>query len=128
MESILEHREVRRALRWFADYARHLESAIPLFVEGGPDALWQERALELDVTLRGLDLDSLREAAFSDEGKKRTASLQRAQEGFESAIQGRLEELSDMMAKANRGQRGLLGYAEAGHLTRSSALYIERQL
>jgi len=128
MENVTKHREVRRALRWFADYARHLEAAIPLFGEGGPDAPWQARALELDVTLRGLDLDSLREAAFSDEGKKCTATLQRAQEGFEAAIHGRLEELGDMMAKANRGQRGLLGYAEAGHRSRSSALYIERQL
>jgi len=121
-------REVRRALRWFEDYAEHLEAAVPQFLDGGPGPVWQERAKQLDATLRDLDVDCLREAAFSDEGKVCTAALQRAQQGFEAAIHGRLEELGGMITQARRGRRGLLGYATVGHLTRSSALYIERQL
>jgi len=81
----------------------------------------------LDITLRDLDIECLRDAAFSAEGKVSTASLKRAQEGFEAALTGRLATLSDMISGARRGQRGLLGYARAGSLTRSSALYIERQ-
>ncbi len=121
-------REVRRALRWFEDYAEHIEAAIPQFLDGGPGAVWQERAEQLDTTLRDLDVECLREAAFSDEGKVRTAALRRAQAGFEAAIHSRLGELGDMISQAHRGRRGLLGYAKVGHLTRSSALYIERQL
>ena len=120
--------EVRRALRWFGDYARHLELAIPMFLEGGPDADWQERARELDSLLRDIEPDSLRVAAASTEGKERTASLQRVQVRFETAIHSRLADLGGMIATARRGQRGLLGYASAGKLTRSSAQYIERQL
>ena len=120
--------EVRRALRWFDDYARHLEEGVPLFVDGGPGPDWQDRARELDATLRDIHVDSLREAAFSPEGRERTASLQKAQEAFEIAIHGRLATLSEMMSQAQHGKRGLLGYARAGNLTRSSALYIERQL
>jgi len=127
MASADKSREVRRALRWFDDYARHLEAAIPLFIDGGPDPQWQARAQELDVTLRDLDVECLRDAAFSAEGKASTASLKRAQEGFEAALNGRLATLSDMISGARRGQRGLLGYARVGSLTRSSALYIERQ-
>jgi hypothetical protein len=127
MASADKSRGVRRALRWFEDYARHLEAAIPLFADGGPDPQWQARAKELDITLRDLDIECLRDAAFSAEGKVSTASLKRAQEGFEAALTGRLATLSDMISGARRGQRGLLGYARAGSLTRSSALYIERQ-
>ena len=120
--------EVRRALRWFADYARHLELAIPMFLEGGPDDGWQDRARELDTILRDIEPECLREAAASAEGKERTASLQRVQASFETAIHSRLAELGGMIATARRGQRGLLGYARAGKLTRFSAQYIERQL
>jgi len=119
--------EVRRALRWFDDYANHLEAAIPQFVDGGPSPEWQERARELDVTLRDIDVECLRDAAFSAEGKVSAASLKRAQEGFEAAITGRLTKLTDMISEARRGQRGLSGYARAGTLSHSSALYIERQ-
>lgn len=128
MTALEKRAEVRRALRWFGDYARHLELAIPMFMEGGPDVSWQERARELDTILRDIEPDCLREAAASAEGKERTASLQRVQESFETAIHGRLAELGGMIATARRGQRGLLGYASAGKLTRSSAQYIERQL
>jgi|GEM_PF-4925430 len=128
METSQKNDEVGRALVWFADYAQHLELAIPMFLDGGPDANWQERARELDATLRDIHVESLREAAASPEGRKRTAALQRVQASFEAAIHGRLAELSGMISTARRGQKGLLGYARAGRLTRSSAQYIERQL
>ena len=128
MEISKKNNEVGRALLWFADYAQHLELAIPMFLDGGPDANWQERARELDATLRDIDANSLREAASSVEGKERTAALQQVQASFEAAIHGRLADLSDMISTARRGQEGLLGYAKAGRLTRSSAQYIERQL
>ena len=120
--------EVRRALAWFSDYARHLELAIPMFLDGGPGAPWEDRARELDATLRDIEPECLRKAASSVEGQQSAAALQQVQVRFEAAIHGRLADLSGMLATTRRGQQGLLGYAKAGRMTRSSALYIERQL
>tara|TARA_Y100001968_G_scaffold178107_1_gene163084 strand:+ start:2617 stop:3024 length:408 start_codon:yes stop_codon:yes gene_type:complete len=127
--AVIDSHEVRRALRWFSDYTRHLELAIPMFVAGdGPDESWRERSIELDAMLRDLDPDSLRAAAFSDDGTARRELLQEVQVRFEKALHSRLSELGEMMSTARRGQRGLLGYARTGNMSRSSALYIERQL